>query len=117
MTDHSAHPPPYPPPLAGEGREGARKGPLGLVAVIVGLGTLAAIYGVVGASRNVGEPACRSALDIARRLEPFAHGQVADVKVADEARKLPVLTVRDAARRPQRMRDGLACGPGRMAER
>src|SRR5262249_26328158 len=93
MTDHSEHP----APQAGEGRERARKGPLALVAAIVGLGTLAAVYGVVGAARNVGEPACRPALDLARRLEPLARGEVAAVKVADEARKLPALTFRDAA--------------------
>src|SRR5258708_19506702 len=96
MTDHSAPPPPHLPPQAGEGREGARKGPLALVAAIVGLGTLAAVYGVVGAARNVGEPACRSALDLARRLEPLAHGEVAPVKVAHEAPKLPEFTFRNA---------------------
>jgi len=101
MTDHSELPPPYPPPLAGEGRDGARKGPLALVAAIVGLGTLAAVYGVVGASRNAGGPACRSALDLARRMEPLAHGEVAAVKVADEARKLPELAFRDASGQPK----------------
>ena len=113
MTDHSEHPAPQagqgisidPPPLAGEGREGARKGPLALVAAIVGLGTLAAVYGVVGYARNVGEPACRSALDLARRLEPLAHGEVAAVKVADEARKLPELTFRDAAGQTKSLAD------------
>src|SRR5260370_34945656 len=81
MTDHSAPPPPHLPPQAGEGRERVRKGPLALVAAIVGLGTLAAVYGVVGAARNVGEPACRQALDLARRLEPLPHGGVAAVRV------------------------------------
>ena len=98
MTDHSAYPPTDDPsPQAGKGREGARKAPLAVVGAIVGLGTLAAVYGVVGASRNVGEPACRSALDLARRLEPLAHGGVAAVKVADEARKLPELVFRDVS--------------------
>jgi thiol-disulfide isomerase/thioredoxin len=105
MTDHSEHPPAYPPPQAGGDRPGARKGPLALVAAIVGLGTLAAVYGVVGAGRNVGEPACRSALDLARRLEPLAHGEVAAVKVADEARKLPELAFRDAAGEPKSLAD------------
>jgi thiol-disulfide isomerase/thioredoxin len=69
---------------------------LALVVAILGLAALAAVYGVVGVSRNAGESACRSALDLARRLEPLAHGEVAAVKVADEARKLPELTFRDA---------------------
>src|SRR5258708_31135782 len=105
MTDHSAPPPPHLPPQAGEGRERVRKGPLALVAAIVGLGTLAAVYGVVGAARNVGEPACRSALDLARRLEPLAQGEVAGVKVADEARKLPELAFRDAAGQTKSLAD------------
>jgi len=67
------------------------------VAAIAGFGALAAVYGVVGASRNVGEPLCRPALDLARRIEPLVHGEVAAVKLTDEARKLPQLAFRDAA--------------------
>ncbi len=74
-----------------------RRARVALVAAIVGLGALAAVYGVVGASRNAGEPACRQALDLARRMDALARGEVAAVKVADEARKLPELGFRDAA--------------------
>jgi thiol-disulfide isomerase/thioredoxin len=65
------------------------------VAAVAGLGALAAVYGVVGASRNVGEPLCRPALDLAQRIEPLAHGEVAAVKLTDEARKLPELAFHD----------------------
>ena len=102
MTDHPEH---TAPPPAAEGRAGARKGPLALVAAIVGLGTLAAVYGVVGAARNVGEPVCRSALDLARRMEPLSRGEVAAVKVADEARKLPELAFRAASGQPKSLAD------------
>ena len=105
MTDRSEHPPPYPAPPAGEGRQGARKVPLALVAAVAGLGALAAVYGVVGVSRNAGEPTCRSALNLARRMEPLAHGEVAAVKVADEARKLPELVFRDASGQPKSLAD------------
>jgi thiol-disulfide isomerase/thioredoxin len=106
MTDRSEIPPPSPPPHAGEGREGARKGPPVLVAVVVGLvGALGAVYGVVGASRNAGEPVCRSALDLARRMEPLTRGEVAAVKVADEALKLPELAFRDASGQPKSLAD------------
>jgi thiol-disulfide isomerase/thioredoxin len=98
MTDHPGH---AAPPPAGAAGAWARKRLLVLVAAIVGLGALAAVYGVVGAARNVGEPACRSALDLARRLEPLARGEVAAVKVADEARKLPDLAFRDASGQPK----------------
>jgi thiol-disulfide isomerase/thioredoxin len=83
----------------------SRKGLLALVAAVAGLGILAAVYGVVGASRNVGEPACKAALDVARRVEPFARGEVAAVKPADEARKLPDLAFHDASGQPKSLSD------------
>jgi thiol-disulfide isomerase/thioredoxin len=97
MTDH--------PEQTVRSRQGPLALPLALVAAIVGLGTLAAVYGVVGASRNAGEPVCRSALDLARRLEPLTRGEVAAVKIADEARKLPELAFRDASDQPKSLAD------------
>jgi thiol-disulfide isomerase/thioredoxin len=82
-----------------------RKGALIAVAAVAAVGALAAVYGVVGASRNAGEPACRASLDLARRIAPLAHGEVAAVTPADEARKLPVLAFRDAAGAPKTLAD------------
>ncbi len=101
MTIYPEDPPAYPPPQAREGRQWGRKRPWVLVAAVAVLGAVAAIYGVVGASRNAGEPACRQALDIARRMDALAHGEVAAVKVTDEARMLPELTFRDASGQPK----------------
>ena len=64
---------------------------------VAALGALAAVYVVVGLPRNAGDPRCRPALDLARRIDPLAHGQVAAVKPAEEARLLPVLAFRDGA--------------------
>jgi thiol-disulfide isomerase/thioredoxin len=64
---------------------------------VAALGALAAVYVVVGLPRNAGDPRCRPTLDLARRIEPLAHGQVAAVKPAEEARLLPVLAFRDGA--------------------
>ncbi len=83
----------------------SRKGPLALLAAVAGIGILAAVYGVVGAARNVGEPACKAALDIAKRVEPLAHGEVAAVRPADEARKLPDLAFHDASGQPKTLAD------------
>jgi len=89
----------------------SRKGPLALMAsvaglaVLAGLGTLVAVYGVVGASRNAGEPPCKAALDVARRMEPLVHGEVAAVNVADEGLKLPDLTFHDGAGQPKSLAD------------
>jgi thiol-disulfide isomerase/thioredoxin len=78
-------------------REGARHRWLPLAAiVIVAVGASAAVYGFVSASRNGGDPSCRAALDLARRLEPLTQGEVAAVKIAEDATKLPVLAFRDA---------------------
>jgi len=82
-----------------------RRGRLIAVAAIAGLGALAAVYGVVGASRNAGEPMCRQALDLARRIGPLAHGEVAAVKLTDEARKVPTLVFNDAAGQPKSLAD------------
>jgi thiol-disulfide isomerase/thioredoxin len=82
-----------------------RKGPLIAVAVLAGLGVLAAVYGVVGVARNPGDPACRAAQNLARRIEPLAHGEVAAVRPAEDARKLPVLAFQDADGQPKSLAD------------
>jgi thiol-disulfide isomerase/thioredoxin len=86
-------------------RPKARRGFFIALAAVAGLGAVAAVYGVVGASRNAGEPMCRPTLDLARRLEPLAHGEVAAVHLAEEARKLPVLAFRDAEGQPKSLAD------------
>jgi len=58
---------------------------------------LAAVYGIAGFGRNGGDPACRPALAIAKRIAPLARGEVAAVNVTDEARRVPPLTFKDAA--------------------
>jgi thiol-disulfide isomerase/thioredoxin len=84
----------------------SRKPPLALVAAVAVLGgVLAAVYGVVGASRNEAVSSCKAALDAARRVEPFAHGEVAALKPADEALKVPELAFRDASGQPRSLSD------------
>jgi thiol-disulfide isomerase/thioredoxin len=82
-----------------------RKGALIAIAAIVAVGALAAVYGVVGASRNAGEPMCRPTLDVARRIAPLAHGELAAVRPADEPRRLPPLAFHDAAGAPKTLAD------------
>jgi thiol-disulfide isomerase/thioredoxin len=72
---------------------------------VAALGALAAVYVVAGLPRNAGDPMCRPTLDLARRIEPLAHGQVAAVKPAEEARLLPVLAFRDGAGAPRSLAD------------
>jgi thiol-disulfide isomerase/thioredoxin len=64
----------------------------GVAGVAVGLG---AVYGIAGLARNAGDEACRPALATAQRLAPLARGEVAAVKPAEEARRVPALTFQD----------------------
>jgi thiol-disulfide isomerase/thioredoxin len=85
-----------------------RKGRLaaaGGAAAFAALAVVAGIYGVLGVSRNPGEPMCREALDLARRIDPLARGEVAAVKPAEEARRIPVVAFHDAAGQPKSLAD------------
>ena len=58
---------------------------------------LAAVYGVSALTGNAGDDkACRTAVDIAKKVAPFAHGEVAAVNVAKSPLKIPDLTFQDA---------------------
>jgi thiol-disulfide isomerase/thioredoxin len=77
-------------------------GTAALAGLLVGL---AAVYGITGFGRNAGDPACRPALATARRMAPLAHGEVAAVRVASQARRLPILTFQDASGAPRSLAD------------
>src|SRR5262245_15052144 len=66
----------------------------GIAGLAVGL---AAVYGIGRFQRNAGDPACAPAVDLARRLAPLAHGEVAAFVVAERPLRLPDLGFRDAA--------------------
>jgi thiol-disulfide isomerase/thioredoxin len=108
MTVGSGEVPKEVPAVSGEMPAGRRRvGAKGAIiaAAVVAVGAAAAVYGVVGASRNAGPPECRASLDVARRIAPLAHGEVAAVRPADEAAKLPALAFRDAAGAPKSLAD------------
>jgi thiol-disulfide isomerase/thioredoxin len=80
-------------------RVGPRKKrfPAILLGVAAGLAVgLAAVYGVSALTGNAGDKACRSAVDIAKKVAPFAHGEVAAVNVAKSPLKIPDLAFQDA---------------------
>jgi len=60
---------------------------------VVTLAGLAAVYGIGGTGRNDG--ACHAAIETAKRMAPFAHGEVAAVTVATEGRPMPPLAFKD----------------------
>jgi thiol-disulfide isomerase/thioredoxin len=66
---------------------------------IAGLGLgLAGVYGVSALRGNAGgDPACRPAVTVAKKVAPFARGQVAAVNVATRPLKIPDLSFEDAS--------------------
>ncbi|HEY6024291.1 MAG TPA: TlpA disulfide reductase family protein [Pseudolabrys sp.] len=70
----------------------------GIAGIIVGL---AGVYGIATLTRNAGgDKACRPAVELAKKLAPFARGEVAAVNVAKSPLKLPDLAFQDAAGKP-----------------
>ena len=59
---------------------------------------LAGVYGIATLTRNVGgDAACRPTVELAKKLAPFARGEVAAVNVATMPLKLPALVFQDAS--------------------
>jgi thiol-disulfide isomerase/thioredoxin len=74
-----------------------------LVGTAVGF---AGIYGIGGLKRNAsGDPACRPAVELARKLAPLAHGEVAALTMASVPLRLPDLAFEDAQGKPRKLSD------------
>jgi thiol-disulfide isomerase/thioredoxin len=82
-----------------------RRIPLAIGAVLIGAGVgFAAIYGVRGLARDAaGDPACRPAVDVARKIAPLAHGEVAALTMATTPLRLPDLAFQDADGKPRKL--------------
>ena len=67
----------------------------GVAGAVVGL---AGVYGIAHPDRQCGRrPDCRPAVELAKKVAPFARGEVAAVKVANSPLKIPDLAFKDAA--------------------
>jgi thiol-disulfide isomerase/thioredoxin len=74
--------------------------------LIGGLIGFAGVYGIGGLKGNVsGDPACRGAVDLARKLAPLAHGEVAALTMATAPLRLPDLAFEDADGKPRKLSD------------
>ena len=73
-----------------------------VVAGVAGLAVgLAGVYGIATLTRNVGgDTACSPAVELARKLAPFARGEVAAVNMAKSPLKVPDLAFQDATGKP-----------------
>src|SRR5216684_2766032 len=84
-----------------------RRIPLAIGAVLIGavIG-FAAIYGIGGLKRSAaGDSACRPAVDLAQKLAPLAHGEVAALTMATTPLQLPDLAFEDADGRAKKLSD------------
>ncbi len=92
---------PSPPPAA------TRRIPLAIGAVLIGAGIgFAVVYGIGGLNRHAGgDAACRPAVELARKLAPLAHGEVAALTMATAPLRLPDLAFEDAGGKPKKLSD------------
>jgi thiol-disulfide isomerase/thioredoxin len=71
-----------------------------LVGVAIGYGL---VHGIGG--HQAGDPACRGAVDVARKIAPLAHGEVAALTMATAPLRLPDLAFEDADGKPKKLSD------------
>src|SRR6266850_3756508 len=84
-----------------------RRIPLAIGAVLIGavIG-FAGVYGIGGLKRDAGgDSACRPAVDLARKLAPLAHGEVAALTMATAPLRLPDLAFEDTDGKPRKLSD------------
>jgi thiol-disulfide isomerase/thioredoxin len=98
-NDMPESPSPAPAPL--------RRIPYVIGAVVIGavIG-FAGVYGLGGLKRNApGDSACAPAVNLARKISPLAHGEVAALTMATAPLKLPDLAFDDADGKPKKLSD------------
>src|ERR1700720_2665490 len=84
-----------------------RRIPITIGAVLIGTAIgFAGVYGIGGLKRSpAGDPACRGAVDLARKLAPLAHGEVAALTMASAPLRLPDLAFQDTDGKPRKLSD------------
>jgi len=95
------------PELPSSSPAAMRRIPVAIGTVVIGaLIGLAGVYGIGGLNRSTtGDPACRGAVDLARKLTPLAHGEVAALTMATTPLRLPDLAFEDAEGKPKKLSD------------
>jgi len=82
-----------------------RRIPIAIGAVLVGAAIgFAGFYGIGGLKRGgSGDSACAGAVDLARKIGPLAHGEVAALTMATSPLRLPDLAFDDADGKPRKL--------------
>ncbi len=101
---------PSPPPDATRPPDAARPGaatrriPLAIGAALIGVAIGSAVlYGTGALNRPTGDAACRPAVELARKIAPLAHGEVAALTMATAPLRLPDLAFDDAGGQPKKL--------------
>ncbi|MDO9058923.1 MAG: TlpA disulfide reductase family protein, partial [Bradyrhizobium sp.] len=94
------------PELPSTPRAATRRIPLavGAVLTVVAIGS-AVLYATGGLNRPTGDTACRPAVELARKIAPLAHGEVAALTMATAPLRLPDLAFDDATGQPRKLSD------------
>src|ERR1700746_141232 len=83
-----------------------RRIPLSIAAVLIGAAAgFAGIYGLGSLHHEAGDPSCGGAVDLAKKIAPLVHGEVAALTLASAPLKLPDLTFEDADGKPRKLSD------------
>jgi thiol-disulfide isomerase/thioredoxin len=84
-----------------------RRIPIAIGAVLIGAAIgFAGVYGFGGLKRGpAGDSACAGAVDLARKIGPLAHGEVAALTMATSPLRLPDLAFEDADGKPRKLSD------------
>jgi thiol-disulfide isomerase/thioredoxin len=84
-----------------------RRIPVTIAAVLIGTAIgFAGVYGIGRLKGNSsGDPACRGAVELAQKLAPLAHGEVAALTMATVPLRLPDLAFEDADGKPKKLSD------------
>src|SRR5918999_5847081 len=81
---------------------------IGTIAAAVAVGALigvAGVYGIGTLTRNAGDPACQPTFELARKIAPYAKGEVAAVTPASRPLLVPDLAFHDASGKQKKLSD------------
>ncbi|RZN19020.1 TlpA disulfide reductase family protein [Bradyrhizobium sp. Leo121] len=75
-----------------------------LVGALIGYAGVSGFGGLMGRG-PAGDPVCSSAVDLAKRLGPLAHGELAALTMATKPLRIPDLAFEDAEGKPRKLSD------------
>lgn len=92
---------------SGQPRKPFRRAPMVVAAILIGAAIgYVGVYGIGGLTGNAsGDPACRPAVDLAKKIATLARGEVAALTMAQSPLRVPDLAFDDAEGKPRKLSD------------